>query len=454
MATTLRRKIDAQLLTWKEKSQGRTAVLIEGARRVGKSFSAVEFARKAYDSYIVLDFNIVPEEIKSLFDYKLNDLDSFFRYLSAYTGTELHPRRSAIIFDEVQLFPRARAAVKYLVADGRFDYIETGSLMSIRRHVKDILIPSEEHRIKLHPLDFEEFLWACGESLLFELLRDLFGQGIAAEQGLHRKAMELFRQYMLVGGMPQAVNGFLSADSFFAVEIVKREILDLYRADMHRLTAGSELKAERLFDSLPAQLMRPLKRFSPSLVQPGARSRSYQDALTWLTDAMLINPCYRTTEPSLGLRLNRREPGLKPYMADTGLLISHAFDERGHVPPELYQRLLHGKLEVNRGMLTENIVAQMLTANRHGLYYFSRTSKEGAADRMEVDFLITKPSFTNAHNICPLEVKSGKRYSLTSLNKFRHRFAAQLDTAYVVHDGLYKTSDGVTYLPYYMVPFL
>ncbi|MBQ8471984.1 MAG: ATP-binding protein [Bacilli bacterium] len=450
----MKRKIYDELVKWKEKSNGKTALLIDGARRVGKSYIVEEFARKNYKSYILLDFNKVPEDIKKLFDLYLDDLDNLFLYLETYYNVTLYNRDSLIIFDEVQLYPRARSAIKYLVADGRYDYIETGSLVSIRNNVDNILIPSEEQHLKMYPMDFEEFLWAMNNGNMMELIKKCFDTKKPLGESLHRKAMDCFRQYMIVGGMPQAVFEYVETKDFNKVDQIKRNILNLYRDDIKKHAGKYSLKVESIFDSIPSQLSRHEKKYRITSLDKDAKSRDYEHAFVWLNDAMIINYCFNTTEPSIGLSLNTDNSTLKCYMADTGLLISHSFSEKGLVSEEVYKKILFDKLEYNGGMIIENIVSQMLVANGHKLFFYSNSSRDNSLDRMEIDFLITKSNITNRHNISPIEVKSGKNYTLVSLNKFRKKYQEQLGVAYIIHTGDLKEEDGVIYLPLYMTMLL
>lgn len=450
----MKRKIYDDLLRWKQEEAGRTALLIDGARRVGKSYIAETFAKAEYKSYLVVDFNRVSQAVTDLFLNYMDDLDLFFLYLSNYYNVKLYPRETLIILDEVQLFPKARAAIKYLVADGRYDYIETGSLMSIRKNVHDIVIPSEERHIKLHPMDFEEFLWALDNEVLMDFIRLHFEKRKPMEQAMHRKAMDYFRQYLIVGGMPQAVAAYVQTHDFDRVDRVKRDILELYRADIVKHAEGYEMKVAQIFDDIPAQLQKHEKKFKFSSLKKEARFREYEDSLFWLTDAMIVNMCYNSTAPNIGLKMNMDRMTLKCYMADTGLLISHAFDENGIVSEALYKKLLFDKLEVNKGMLVENIVAQMLTASGHKLYFYSNSSREDTESRMEIDFLIAKSKISNRHNISPIEVKSSKNYTLTSLKKFRTKYQDQLHTPLVLHTSDLKEEDGILYLPLYMTPLL
>ncbi len=368
----MRRKVYDQLKKWKEEQNGESAVLINGARRVGKSYIVKEFARKEYKSYILLDFNKIGKNIKSLFETYLDDLDTFFMYLSSFTNTPLYPRKSVIIFDEVQLYPRARTAIKYLVEDGRYDYIETGSLVSIKKNVENIMIPSEEEEILMYPMDFEEFLWALNNETLMPLIRMNLKKKHEMGQMMHRMAMDYFRQYLIVGGMPQAVAKFVETRDFNKVDRVKRQILTLYRNDIQKYASTYVFKVTQIFDTIPSQLQKHEKKFLLKALTEGARMRDYETAFFWLSDAMIVNMAYNTTEPSIGLGMNTDDTTLKCYMADTGLLISHAFNENTIVSENLYNKLLVDKLEFNGGMIVENIVAQMLRSAGHKLYFFSK----------------------------------------------------------------------------------
>ena len=450
----MKRKIYEKLIEWKENSAGKTALLIDGARRVGKSYIVRKFAEENYRSYIIVDFNKVSDEVKNLFDNYLNDLDDLFLYLSNFFNVTLYERESLIVFDEVQLHPRARSAIKYLVEDGRYDYIETGSLMSIKKNVRDILIPSEEQHIEMHPMDFEEFLWAMGNNNLMDLIRKCYQDKKPLGQVMHRKAMDYFRQYMIVGGMPQAVEEYTQSKDFNRVDQVKRNILELYRQDISKHAEGYNLKVERIFDEIPAQLQKHEKKFKLASINKKARFREYKDAMFWLKDAMIVNICYNATEPSVGLKLNADFATLKCYMADTGLLISHAFDENGIVTEEVYKKILFDKLEFNEGMIIENMVAQMLASSGHKLYFFSNPSRLDSSSRMEIDFLIAKSKISSRHNISPIEVKSGKNYTISSLGKFIKKYKEQLYIPYVIHTADLKEEDGITYLPIYMTELL
>ena len=441
------------MLLWKQNEQGQSALMIDGARRIGKSYIVEKFAKNEYKSYILVDFNNAEDELMEIFDKYLKNLDVFFSYLSLYFNITLYPRNTVIVFDEVQLYPKARAAIKYLVKDGRYDYIETGSLVSINRNVKDIVIPSEEHRINMYPMDFEEFLWAMGDEKTMPFIRLCYEKKQALGP-LHRKVMDYFRHYMIVGGMPQAVLKFVETNDFMKVDTVKRNILALYKADIEKYAVGNEMKVKAIFDEIPSALSKHEKKFRLSAINDKARYREYESSFFWLAESRVVNICYNSTAPDIGLRLNEERTTLKCYMADTGLLISHAFNLKTIMGNELYLKLALGKLEVNEGMLTENVVAQMLKAAGHKLFFFSKNSATNAQDKMEIDFLISKPVITNRHNISPIEVKSGNSYTITSLQKLKAKFAPMLAESYVLHPADLEVKDGITYLPLYMAGLL
>lgn len=448
----MRRKIYKDLLKWKNEEQGAVALLIEGARRVGKSYIVEEFAKKEYKSYILVDFAHISKSMKAVFDEYLNETDTFLLFLQNVAGTQLYERESLIVFDEVQKYPKARQAIKHLVADGRYDYIETGSLVSINENTRDILIPSEERPIQMNPMDFEEFLWALDDEMTWPFIRQCFEKKLPMGP-MHRKAMTLFRQYLIVGGMPQAVLKFIETGSFQKADVVKRDILSLYRKSIDKHVKGYTEKVKSVWDQIPGELQKHEKKFKLADIEKGARYRSYESSFLWLKDARFINTCNNVTEPQVGMRLKRDGLTFKCYMGDTGLLIAHTFDEKLILGEELYQKLMLDKLELNEGMLVENIVAQMLVASGHSLYFYSKSSDD-SEERMEIDFLIEKPTLTNAHNICPLEVKSGKNYTFSSIEKFRKKFANQVHIPYIIHCKDYKEENGYQFLPIYMTPLL
>lgn len=450
----MRRKIYHKLLDWKRDSNGRSAVMIEGARRIGKSYIVEEFAKNEYESYILVDFNHISQDELDLFEHYLSDTKEFLRMLQLHHGVRLVERKSCIIFDEVQQYPKARAAIKYLVADGRYDYIETGSLIRIKKNVKGIVIPSEETPLKMFPMDFEEFLWAIGDEMTMPYIEECYH----AEKPMgpiHRKTMEKWRLYMLIGGMPQVVQSWVETGDFRKAEAEKRTILNLYENDIHQYATGAEAKAVAIFEDLPGQLQRHDRYFQMSDLGPNARYINYESAFFWLRDSGIVNICWNTTEPSVGLKLNTDRTRLKCYMGDTGLLVSMAFDENGEVPAAIYEKILLGKLEANLGMVVENMVAQMLKAKDRRLYFYTVPETEDRENRMEIDFLIAKSKITSRHNICPIEVKSGRRkFSTTSLEKFNTKYHEQLHTSLVLYDGDVQEKDGLTYLPLYMTPLL
>ena len=449
----MRRKIYERMIEWKNRSKGTTALLIEGARRIGKSYIVRAFAEREYKSYILIDFNDIDDELLDIFEHYLHNRDEFLLRLSVYFGVKLYERESVIIFDEVQLYPKARAAIKYLVADGRYDYIETGSLVSLRQNVKDIVIPSEEEAMEMYPMDFEEFLWAMEEEMLADFIRGQFEASLPMGN-LHRKAIDLLRLYMIVGGMPQAVLTYTKTKDFDEVDRTKRTILRLYRNDISKYAWQAETKVTRIFDDIPSQLQKHEKKFQLSAIQTGGKMRDYKDAFFWLDDAKVVNICYNTTEPNVGLRMNMDRTTLKCYMGDTGLLISHSFDDNSLSSSQLYRKLMLGKLEINQGMLVENLVAQMFRAAGHQLFFFSRSDREDAENRMEIDFLIRKETVTTRHNIIPVEVKSSNRYTHTSLDKFTKKYSEYVAPPIVLHSNDMMVKNGVTYLPLYMAMLL
>ena len=449
----MRRKIYDQLVQWKREKDGTTALMIEGARRVGKSYIAEKFARNEYDSYILIDFSKAPQRVKDWFDEYLEDVDTLLQNIQLHYKKQLTPRRSLIIFDEVQKCPRAREAIKSLVADHRFDYLETGSLISIKKNVDGILIPSEEDGIDMYPMDFEEFLWAMGNEVMMPYIRERF-EKLQPMGEFHREALHYFRQYLIVGGMPQAVAEYAASRDFTKVDAVKRQILRLYKNDIKKYAGGATARVSAIYDAIPGQLQKKEKKFVLAALKDEARMREYDSAFFWLEDSKMVNICYNTTAPNIGLQLNEDRTALKCYFCDTGLLISLAFSARGIVTNEIYQKLMFSKLEIDEGMLVENIVAQMLKAAGNELFFYSNYDKEEAENRMQVDFLVQKEVVTSRHNISPIEVKSGSGYTLTSINKCIKKFKEYLNTPYVLHTKDVEQKDGLVYLPLYMTPLL
>jgi predicted AAA+ superfamily ATPase len=449
----LKRKALDLLTAWKAESNGSTAMLIEGARRVGKSYLAEQFGQTQYASYLTVDFSFAPDEVRNYFLDMRGDLDSFFLYLSAYYGVELHTRNSLIIFDEVQLYPKARESIKQLVHDGRYDFLETGSLMSIKENVKDILLPSEERTLQLQPLDFDEFLWALGESPLASAIETAFAKLSALPDALHRKAMRLFREYMLVGGMPQVVQTYVDTRSFSNVDKVKRDILKLYRDDIGKHAGRQRIRAAAAFDGIVGQLSKHEKKFSITSLGSDARRREYDDAFFWLSDAHITNDCFNATDPNVGLAMSADRLSAKCYMADTGLLVSHAFSDTSSTEDGVYRDILLDKLSINEGMLTENVASQSLRASGHRLFFYSRYNKDNKDERMEIDFLVTGTNGVKSTRtrINPIEIKSSKAYKTTSLDKFKSKFSNRIGTEYVVHPGQLRIDDRRVYLPLYML---
>ena len=445
----LKRKIYERLVEWKNKSNGSTALMIDGARRVGKSFIAEEFAKNEYKTYIIVDFGRAPQDVLDLFINDTADFDLFFAKLSAFYSKPLYKRESLIIFDEVQQFPRARQLIKYLVADGRYDYIETGSLIRLKKNVQDIIIPSEEDHIEMFPLDFEEFLWAMGDEATPSLIKRCFETKTPLGQALHRKVMNDFRQYMLVGGMPQSVLAYIDGKNFEASDVAKRKILKLYRDDVSKFASGHEEKVFAIFDGIPAQLSKKEKKYVLSSLSKDARYRTYEESFLWLNEAMVVNTCYNATDPNVALAISEDTTTQKCYMADTGLLVTHTFMDTSFTDNELYRAVLFDKLNINEGMIMENVVAQMLRANGHKLYFYSRCDNENRENHMEIDFLIKQNK-----KICPVEVKSGNYRAHSSLDKFRKKFSQRLGDSYILYTKDVMIKDGVTHLPLYMAMYL
>ena len=446
-----RRKAYDKLVEWKRSSGGHTAMLIEGARRVGKSTIAEEFARNEYNSYALVDFTKVGDEFRRTLLDTRGDLDSFFLYLSAMLGVTLTERKSLVIFDEVQLFPPAREFIKHLVADGRYDFIETGSLISLNENVKGILIPSEEESMKMGPLDFEEFLWAMGEEALAQMITNSFASGSPLPDSLHRKASRLWREYVLVGGMPQSVTAYAPNRDMAAADRAKRMVLKIYREDIEKYGGTAAKRIRAVFDAIPGQLSKHEKRLVYTQVENGSRSRDFMTAFSWMREAATVNLCTLAEDPSIGLALSADDATVKCYMADTGLLSTMAFSASGSALPEVYRQVLLGADGVNEGMLAENAVAQQLTASGHDLYFYSKCSSI-REERMEIDFLIIRPYPDAAMKprVSPVEVKSGKRYSTVSLDKFHAKFTQRAGEEYVLHPRQ-MSQDGIRrFLPLYM----
>ena len=446
----LKRKIYSKLLEWKNECQGTKAIMVEGARRIGKSTIVEEFAKQEYESYILIDFAKKDKVVEDYFNQYLNKLDDLFMLLGTYYGVNLIPRNSVLIFDEVQMFPQARAAIKYLVADGRFDYIETGSLISIKENVKDIVIPSEERSLSMYPLDFEEFAWALGEEQLLNYIRSCFENREPLERGMHNKAMMLFKQYMLVGGMPKPIILYIeNGKNFTLADAEKRDILKLYRNDIMKIKAQYRSKVLAIFDQIPGLLSQHEKRVVFKNIQEGSYSDQYSDTFFWLSDSMISNECFLCNDPNVGLSINEERTYVKCYLGDTGLLLSHAFDENEILESEVYTQILNDKLSINEGMLYENAIAQMLVANGHKLYFYTHYSNEKHRNDMEIDFIISNNSKLK-YKMYPIEVKSGKKYTTASLNRFIEKYKSRIGESYIIHPRNLVIKENIVCIPAYM----
>lgn len=449
----LKRKAYESLLSWKKKNERiPKALLIEGARRVGKSTLVEEFAKHEYDSYLLIDFSIAEDAVKDAFMQLGRDLDQLWLFLQTVYNVRLYPHKSLVIFDEIQSFPKARELVKHLVNDGRYDIIETGSLISIKKHVQNIVIPSGERRLRLNPMDFEEFLWAQGQDLLANMLRTSFIERRELPQALHTQAMLYWRQYLLLGGMPEVIQTFIETESFEDAEEQKQEILSIYQDDMVKFTNGDAGKVANFFQALPSELTKHDKRFVLAHADVKARTSTYQSALFWISDAQIADLCYNATDPSVALAMSQDFTSFKAYMADTGLLISHAINLNIPHMDRIYADIMLDKLDINEGMLVENAVAQALRANGHDLYFYARPKTEDHK-ALEVDFLITQ-SFDQAagkQRISPIEVKSGSgRYATASLDVLAAKFKSRIGYEYVIHKKPFKQEGNRLYLPFYL----
>ena len=444
-----RRKIYDKLLEWKTQSDGRSALLVEGARRVGKSSIVEEFARREYGSYVIVDFNRPKEGVLDAIEKHPDDLDGLFNLLMVSYGKVLEPRKSLVVFDEVQRCPKARQLIKYLVADGRYDYIETGSLISIKKNVKDITIPSEEESVGMFPMDFEEFCWALGDTVSVDFARKAFGEMRPMGEAAHKTVMRRFREYLLVGGMPQAVDAYLKTADFGKVDHVKRTILKLYANDISKYAGIDAPKVRGIYGQLPGQLSKKEKKYFLSAVNADARMREYAESFRWLDESRIVNIARNATDPDIALAMSEDFATHKLYSSDTGLLLSQAFANRPYTENGLYKALMLGKLSVNEGMVAENAVAQALRANGVELYFYSRPDKGDGDGRMEIDFLVRRDD-----EICPVEVKSGAYQRHASLDKFMRRFKRRLGEAYILYAKDVMVKDGIRHIPLYMAMFL
>lgn len=441
-----KRKLYDKLLEWKNNRHGKTAVLIEGARRVGKSTLTKQFAENEYESYVMIDFSIVRDDVLELFNH-IDDLDYFFLQLQFRLGVSLKERKSLVIFDEVQKCPKARQAIKHLVADRRYDYIETGSLISIKKNVKDILIPSEEEKLFLYPMDYEEFKWALGDNTAIPQLKKLFDKKLSIGDAVTRKLMRDFRIYMVVGGMPQAVDTYIDTNNLMEVDRVKRNIIQLYEDDFYKIDSSGRLSM--LFDAIPAQLNSNASRYQvASAIGNNTDSEKVLQLISELRESMTINMAYHANDPGVGMSLAMDLNKYKMYIGDTGLFITLAFKDKDFTENIIYQKLMSDKLDTNLGYVYENMVAQMLTATGNRLFYYTFPTETGKHN-YEIDFLLSR-----GNKICPIEVKSSGYKRHTSLNTFCQKFSNRILQRYIIYTKDLQKDEQTLFLPVYLTQFL
>ncbi len=440
-----KRKIYNEIFEWKINRSDKYALLVKGARRTGKSTIVEEFAKNEFKSYILIDFAHTSKDIIALFD-DTYELDFFFLQLQQLTGVRLYENESVIIFDEVQLLPKARQAIKYLVADGRYKYIETGSLISIKKNTMDILIPSEEHKISMYPMDFEEFLWAIDDEITAETIKLLLKNKKAAGNAMHRNLMRKFRLYMLIGGMPQAIEAYLEHNNLQIVDETKREIVELYEENFTKID-GTGLAGD-IYDAIPASLSKNASRYVLSKAREGVRAKQVREILPDILSSYTVNIAYHANNPGVGMSLEKDIDRYKLFTSDVGLFITLAFKDKKYTDNIIYNKLLSDKLEANLGYVYENAVAQMLTAKGNNLFYYTMKS-ETSNHLYEIDFLLS-----NGTKINPIEVKSGNYREHKSLDAFCEKFSSRIREKYVVHTKDYKWENGINYLPVYMIPFI
>lgn len=440
-----KRKVYDAMLRWKKERNGATALLIQGARRIGKSTIAEQFAQREYESYILIDFSIAPKEITDLFQ-DISDLNYIFVKLQLFYQVNLKDRKSVIIFDEVQKQPLARQAIKHLVKDGRYDYIETGSLISVRKSSVDIVIPSEETKIDMFPMDYEEFRWAMGDEVTIPLLRTMFEKKQSLGDAIHRKMMRDFRLYMLVGGMPQAVVKYIQTNDLADVDLVKRDIIALYEEDFEKIDASGRAKA--LFDAIPAQLSKNVSRYTISSVLPKEKADRVENIIKSMEDTMTTNVAYHSNDPNVGLALTKDLERYKMYVADTGLFITLAFKNKDFTSNLLYNKLLNDKLNANLGYIYENMIAQMLRTSGKELHYHIIPTQDGKK-YYETDFLIS-----DDYKISPIEVKSSGYKTHTSLDVFCDKYSDRIKNRYLIYTKDLAWEKGILYIPIYMTMFL
>ena len=445
----MRRKIFDRLVQWKNESKGTSALLIEGARRVGKSYIVEEFAKKEYDSYVLINFSNTSSRIKNLFVNDLHDIPMLLQKLSNLTSTRFFERRTLIVFDEVQKWPRAREAIKFLVADGRYDYIETGSLISIHENVRDIVIPSEEEKVKMYPMDFEEFCWALGDEVTIPTIREHFESKTPFGDDVHSSILDTFRKYMVIGGMPQVVKEYIATRDFSKVERIKKQIIDLYKEDIGKRTRANKRKTAALFESIPSELSKHDKVFKITDVDKNGKFANYENPIYWLEDSMIANLCYNASAPNVALGLNKDLSKMKIYSGDTGLLVTMAIDMNVSTEHEIYIDILQDRLHINEGMFAENVVAQILRSRGHRLFFhaFYKGDEDGKSskNRSEVDFMIR-----SGNRISVIEVKTGRSTLHSSLDHLMDRYAKHLGQCYVLHTKDLRKEGNLIYLPIYM----
>ena len=439
-----KRKLYDKMLEWKQKWSGEYALLIKGARRVGKSTLAEQFAKNEYKSYVFIDFSRVSKTLLSLFD-DISDLDFLFMRLQQETGVKLYEQQSVIVFDEVQECPRARQAIKHLVKDGRYDYIETGSLISIRKNVQNIIIPSEEMQMILHPLDLEEFLWATGNEVGLSILRMFYDKRVPLD-ATHRTMMRNLRLYMLVGGMPQAVNAYLKYNNMQMVDKVKREIIELYDNDFMKMDPSG--RASMIFKNIPAQLNSNASRFMISSAIDARKTDAVDIVISEMRESMVVNLAYHSTNPNVGLGLHKNLDAYKIFMADTGLFVTLAFWDKAFTENVIYNKLLSDKLEANLGYVYENLVAQMLCANGNELYYYTFPTEKGNVN-YEIDFLLSR-----GNKLMPIEVKSSGYKTHKSLDVFCEKFSSRIGERILIYTKDYQKDGPTICMPIYFTPFL
>ena len=443
--TIFRRKIYDKMLEWKTNRSQKYSLLITGARRVGKSTIAKEFAKKEFKSYILIDFAHASKAIIELFE-DMYDLDMFFLKLQQFSKTRLYENESVIIFDEIQLCPKARQAIKYLVADGRYRYIETGSLLSLRRNTQDILIPSEEYKISMYPMDYEEFLWAIGDNVTADTIRLLLETKKPAGNSMHRELMRIFRLYMLIGGMPQAIETYLEKKNLCSVDETKRAIVDLYEEDFTKID-GTGLAGD-IYDSIPASLTGNNSRYVYSSAKKGTRSEQIYRLIPDMLSSYTVNIAYHSNNPGVGMALEKDTERFKLFTSDIGLFITLSYKDKDFTENLIYDKLLSDKLDANLGYVYENAVAQILVAKGNNLFYYTEKS-ETSNHLHEIDFLLSSGT-----KICPIEVKSGNYKTFKSFDDFCNKFSSRIGEKYIVHTKDYKRENGVTFIPVYMLPFL